>query len=265
MPKLVALSSTQHAQHKFKRYSSYQFAASDAVAPLVAHEVARACMGLPVGFIKQGEQTLLVAVLGLQAQKNLFVAPDGRWIGDYVPAVYRGYPFALVQAQGSDQQVLCIDEDSGLLSPTEGEALFGEDGKPSKVVSDILNFLSQVNGNRAITQKAVAALDELGLIQPWPITIKTEQGENTVQGLLRVDEEKLNALPAESLKQLQAGGGLGLAYAQLLSMQHVQKLGQLAQAHQQAAQQAKTGLPVNKNGELDLEFLNQGGTLSFGD
>ena len=55
-----------------------------------------------------------------------------------------------------------------------------------------------------------------------------------------------------------------MAYCQLLSMQHLQTLGQLAQAHDQAKAQAANKLPTNASGELDLEFLNSSGTISFG-
>ena len=57
-----------------------------------------------------------------------------------------------------------------------------------------------------------------------------------------------------------------MAYMQLLSMQHLDKLAELAKAHEQHEQaQAQTAaaLPVNSKGELDLEFLNQTDTLSF--
>ena len=41
---------------------------------------------------------------------------------------------------------------------------------------------------------AVAALAEAGVIQPWPIKLKAEQGERAIAGLHRVDEAALNAL-----------------------------------------------------------------------
>ena len=83
-----------------------------------------------------------------------------------------------------------------------------------------------------------------------------------MQGLYRIDEARLNALSAPALKEIQAAGALAMAYSQLLSMQHLPTLGQLAQLHAQA--QSQQTLPTSANGELDLEFLNNNGTLSFG-
>ncbi len=259
MPNYQTISKTIHAHLRWKRFSSYQFAAQDALAPLVMQELPKATMVLPVAFIQQDGQFTPAAVQGLQPGQNLLVAPDGRWIGPYTPAAYRGYPFALATAE-NNQLVLCIDADSGLVGEGHAERFFDDKAEPSQSIKDVLNFLQQVRANREVTQRLCAALDAEGLIQPWPITIKTEEGEKTVQGLFRIDEAKFNTLSSEALHRIHQAGALPLVYCQLLSMQHLQGLGKLAEAHAQAKAQQAT---VN-NGELDMEFLNKAGTISFG-
>ncbi|MFP5481887.1 MAG: SapC family protein [Gammaproteobacteria bacterium] len=261
MPHFQPVSLTTHAAKRWRRYGSYAFAAQDAVAPLVAHELPRALLHLPIAFVAQGEQLMPVAVLGLQPGRNLFVAPDGRWLGGYTPAAYRGFPFQLAGTPDG-QQVLVFDADSGLLSDTEGEPFFDEEGQPAKPVKAVLDFLSQVQANRVATQRICQLLVHHGVVQPWPITVKGAQGEQQVQGLHRIDEARLNQLDGAALQALQQAGALPVAYCQLLSMQHLATLGQLAQAHAQL--QAHTPLPTTAKGELDLEFLNRDGTLSFG-
>src|SRR5690554_4691123 len=113
MAQLTVISREQHANKRWKRYTSYSFAASDAVVPLVVQELPRACLALPIGFVKTDSGFQLVAVQGLLPGKNLWVAPDGRWIGPYVPAAYRGYPFVLANTEDG-KRVLCVREDSGL-------------------------------------------------------------------------------------------------------------------------------------------------------
>lgn len=260
MPAYQAITSTTHADKRWKRYASYAFAAKDALAPLVAQELPRALLYLPIAFVAQDAQFTPVAVLGIQSGQNLFVAPDGRWLGGYTPAAYRAYPFALANLPDGQQQVLAFDVDSGLLAEAEGEPFYDSEGRPAQSVQDILAFLTQVQVNRAPTQRACKALAEHRLFQSWPITVQTETGERQVEGLYRVDEAALNTLPAESLKALQLAGALPVAYCQLLSMQHLPLLGRLAQAQRQAAQ----ALPTTPSGELDLSFLNNGDTISFG-
>lgn len=259
MAELTVISRENHANKRWKRYTSYSFAATEAVAPLVAQELPRACLVLPIGFVQTQNGFQLVAVQGLAPGKNLFVAPDGRWIGPYVPAAYRGYPFVLANTEDG-KRVLCVREDSGLVSEVqgEGEPFFDEEGNPSKPVQDVLNFLDQVAGNAQVTARLCALLAEHNLIQPWNVQIKTESGEQPVQGLFRVDEAALNTLSAEAFEALRQGGALPLVYCQLLSMQHLQVLGRLAGEH--AAAQA---MLEPESGDLDLEFLHDDGNIRF--
>jgi len=256
MPDFQAVSRATHASLRWRRYSSYAFAAGDAIAPLVAQELPRAAVALPIAFIASEERFLPVAVQGLAPGRNLFVAPDGRWLGGYVPAVYRGYPFALADT-ADGQQVLCFDAESGLLSDTKGEPFFDAEGAPAPPVREVIEFLSQVHANREATTQLCAVLQRHGLIQPWPARIQTESGEQAIEGLHRIDEAALNALSSEAFDELRHAGGLPLIYSQLLSMQHMPILGRLAQAHAMVAKPAA-------GGELDLEFLKQDGTIRFG-
>lgn len=261
-----ALSPATHAALRFQRYTHYAFAAQDAMAPLVQQELVKACMHLPVAFIQQGAHFCPAAVQGFLPGQNLWLGADGRWEGGYVPAVYRSHPFALLPNEAG-QMLLCVDADSGLLHASQGEALFDAEGQPTQAVKDVLGFLEQVAGNRRVTLALCDALAQQQLIQPWPLRVQTAQGEQAIGGLFRIDEAALNRLEAPALKALQDCGALSMAYMQLLSMQHLATLAQRAQrlSAQKAApaSAAGHGLPVNSKGELDLEFLNQGGTLSF--
>jgi hypothetical protein len=66
------------------------------------------------------------------------------------------------------------------------------------------------------------------LFQPWPLTVRTAEGERQIEGLHRIDEARLNALDAQALHRVHAAGGLVVAYCQLLSMGNIQTLGLIA-------------------------------------
>ena len=263
MPNYHAISPERHARQRWQRYSAYTFAAADSVVPLAAAELPKAVMSLPVGFIEQAGGFVPVAVLGLQPGKNLFVAPDGRWAGHYIPAAFRSYPFRLASTEDG-RQVLCIDEDSGLVTGgPAGENFFTEDGKPVQAVLDILNFLNRVEQSRLATVAACAVLQKHNLIRAWPVTLKTDTGEQKIAGLFQIDEAALNQVSGEALLEVRQAGALPLAYCQLLSMQHLPLLGGLIEAHAKAAAQALVAQRIAPDGNLDLEFLNQNGTISF--
>ena len=160
--------------------------------------------------------------------------------------------------------MLCIDEDSGLVANgLAGERFFNDDGQPAPATLDILKFLNQVEQSRLATQTACAALQQHQLIRPWPITLTTDAGEQPVAGLFQIDEAALNRLSGEALHALAQAGALPLAYCQLLAMQHLPVLGQLAQARAQASVAAAAAAATLPKGDLDLEFLNRNDTISF--
>lgn len=266
MPTFIPITRQSHAARRFQRHTNYAFASGETSVPLVGAESPKAALAMPLAFLERAGRFFPVALMGLEPGRNLFVAPDGRWVGGYIPAAFRGYPFALAKtAEG--QQVLCVAEDSGLVSDgPDGEAFFTEEGKPTQAVAEILNFLRQVEKSRAGTEQACACLQKYALIQPWPITLKTPTGDRPVAGLFRIDEVALNALPGDALRELQQTGALPLAYCQLLSMQHLALLGKLAEAQAKAAQ-AQAAKPkvedIAQSRELDLEFMNSG-TIGFG-
>lgn len=143
---------------------NYRFAATNVVAPLAAQEAAHAIMAYAIGFIV-GERVTLVAVQGLQPGSNLFVGADGRWLETYIPAVYRGYPFQLVDIEDG-RQVLCVDEDSGLVDTEEGEIFFDKDGQPGAALTERLNFHRQLDAEFGSPKKSVLSCMPRGSSNP---------------------------------------------------------------------------------------------------
>lgn len=266
MPAFQPVSQQRHASKRWQRYTDYAFAAKELAVPLVAGEVAKVALAMPIVFIEEAGRKHPMALLGLAPGRNLFVAPNGRWVGGYVPAFFRGYPFALAKAPDGEY-VLCVAEDSGLVTDgPEGELFFGEEGKPVPAVNDVMKFLQQVEHSRQGARKATECLEKHGLLHAWPIMLKTPERERPIPGLFKVDEAALNALSADALHELQKTGALPLAFCQLLSMQHLPMLGKLAEvqvkaAQKLAAQQAKAA-SISPGRDLDLEFLNSE-TINF--
>lgn len=260
MPHYQIVSKSRHASMRWLRSNNYNHARLDLTAPLVLQEFPLAAENLPIGFMEGEGNFIPVAIQGLQPEQNLLVAPDGRWLGGYVPAKYRSYPFSLASTEDG-QQVMCIDEDSGLLTnETEGEALFNEDGSPSDSTNKILGFLSAIAANREPTENVCSILKKHGLLQPWPIRVKTNAGQIDIGGLFRIDEDRLNEIPIDALDEVRQVGALPIAYLQLISMRNLSILGRLSDMLAKNESMVKP-LPDT----LDLDFLHDSGNISFGD
>jgi hypothetical protein len=224
MPKFVAITGAQFSSKSWKRNSSYAFAAKFNTVPVVLAELGKLLPTLPMGFLQTGDSFQLVAITALQPEVSFFVAPDGRWLGEYIPAILRSHPFALATPEGQSEAILCVDESSGLVvekgqsQPGQGEPFFEESGTPSQAIKDILDFLSNIERNRVLTSGAVNALRAAGLIQPWPLKTVLDGKSVEISGLFCIDEALLNALDADLLGGLRSTGALALAYAQLFSV-----------------------------------------------
>ena len=274
MPTLHAVSRARHGALRWTRYRDFGFAARDPVAPLVVQEIALAALAGPVGFICGDAHFTPVAVQGLEPGRNLLVDAAGIWTGDYVPAVYRSYPFVLGRAEDA-QQVLCVNEASGLVAADGEAAFFDAAGQPSAALCDVRDFLTEVERNRAVTAELCALLARHCLIAPWPLeTIDATDpagtgpagigpagtGPQTVTGLYRIDEAALNALPDTAFAEIRQAGALPLVYAQLLSLRSIDRLARLATARRR---QATVARPAKEPADLAAMFGLGGETLRF--
>ena len=261
MPNYQPVSRERHADKRWERQTNYASVAADTVIPLALSELPKAVMSLPIAFIAQGDAYVPAAVLGLQPGFNVFVTPDWRWIGQYIPAFCRSSPFRLLKTENA-QRVLCIDESIGLAADTaSGEAFFADDGQPAPAVQEIISFLGQIEQSRMAAGSACAALQKHKLIRPWPITVKDDSGEKNVSGLFQIHEAELNQLSPEALHELCQAGALPVAYCQLLSMQHLPVLSQLFEA--QANARAKADQQAALSDEFKASFFSHNTTISF--
>jgi hypothetical protein len=111
------------------------------------------------------------------------------------------------------------------------------------VIKSALGLLGDVERSRIATSLAVSSLSQAGVIKPWPITVKTEQGDRTIDGLHGIDEAALNALPTEGFDKLRATRALPIAYGQMFSMGQIHLFEQLSKIHAQAAPKPVGPLP----------------------
>lgn len=225
----VPVTKEAFAQRYWQKFTSYAFAAQINSVPLVAAEMARASIAMPVAFIQQQDRYLLVGIMSLSPKTNLFVGPKGHWLGRYVPADLRGYPFRLIRNQ-DDAAILCVKDDSGLIADT-GEPIFEETGELTQPVQSMLQFLGKLEESRRVTQKAVAMLAEAGVIIPW----NEKTHGISIQGLYGIDEQGLMKLADQTFLKLRKAGALHIAFAQLISTGNIPLLGTLQKRREQLA------------------------------
>lgn len=218
-----------YGNKRWQRFSSYGFAAETIMTPLMLSEVRSAASAFPIAFVKHEGNCFPVAILGLDENVNLFVSGEGEWIGAYIPGTFRAWPFSLIYSERGEK-LLCVDEDSGLVSDgPEGERFFEDDGAPSKILQEVTNFIARFSQERDPSLAACAALEAAGILQPWTSVVRIEDRQWSMNGFLRINENALNNLRTSTLASLHKAGALALAYSQLHSVAQLAFLGRLTE------------------------------------
>lgn len=230
--KVVPLNREAHASLGLATLSHRWCAALNAV-PLNAGEFASAAASYPIAFARDEDSGEFspMAVLGLRNAENLFVNAEGQWLPrSYIPAAIRRYPFCIAEIsdpQGRAPQRLVCVEDGQLV--TGGQPLFTAKGDPTPLWDNTQRLLEAIEAARQQTRVLCKRLDALGLFTPFEALALPRAGKRMrLQGLFRVDEEKMNAIPGKDLRVMLRKGEFKATYAHLISLENFAALMELA-------------------------------------
>lgn len=258
MANIQAITKPEFVKKSWKRHSDYLFSAKDSICRLGTAELPQASMNMPLAFISTDDEYSIAAVQGLQEETNFFVDVEGKWLGRYIPAAYRGYPFVLAKGESTkEEQVLCIDTDSGLLiDDNTEEPFFDGDLEPTQSVMELFSFLSSVDIAQQTSVRICKRLSEFGLLKPWELKFGPENNTTQVDGLLCIDEASLNELSGDAYAELRMIGAIPMIYCQLLSMQRISDL--TLYAHEKSEEDR-----LLQSDELNFDGVNTDGDITF--
>jgi hypothetical protein len=180
-------------------------------------EFAHASHEYPIVFAGNPGAFAPVAVLGVEKDRNLLVGEDGTWNARYIPAYVRRYPFIVVDDARS---TVCIDSTASAFGTEgEGERLFDEEGKETHFLQQKIRFLKEYEGARQATRAFASRLEELDLLESMQANVAPTGGKKySLRGFHVVGRQRLGALGAETLAELQEKGLLELIYRHLFSL-----------------------------------------------
>jgi len=223
---VTPLTRRDHGELAYKPTSSFDFAHGLNAAPLVAAEFLAAAVDYAIVFSVGTEPPLPAALFGINPDQNLFVGKDGEWLGRYVPAFLRRWPFVFSTDAVGETYTLCIDETApGLNRENRGERLFDGDGELTGYTQRIMDFLQEFQAQYERTKAFGQRLHDLGLLQTVEaqVTLSGEQSR-TLTGFQIVNRDKLKSLPAETVEQMFRSDELDLIYLHLFSVRNLEQL-----------------------------------------
>ncbi|CAN5177306.1 SapC family protein [soil metagenome] len=206
----------------------YGFAKAANACPLHVSEFGIGAASFPIIFAGETRQPL--AVMALRENENLFIDEKGGWEpGAYIPSFVRRYPFVLANDDAQQRLVVCIDVKAPFLKEGGQIARF-ENDEASAYTKNALQFCQDFETERQRTESFVKLLTDLDLLETKQTHYAPPNADGTagdpivVSEYFAVSEEKLGALPAAKLKELQDNGALPQIYAHLVSLAAWDKL-----------------------------------------
>ncbi|RYE75896.1 MAG: multidrug transporter, partial [Hyphomicrobiales bacterium] len=203
---LEPLSSQNHADLSIRASDKAPFLVGQHAIPVTVEEFPLVQRFMPIVF-SSGEDSVPLALMGLNEGVNVFIDDDGglNTTNFYVPAYVRRYPYLLARLRPDSEELsLCFDPTADTVGKFEdGEKLF-ENGEPSELTKNILQFNEQFEQAGARTNQFMKDLKELDLLTEGETSIQPDGAEQpfVYRGFQMVDEKKLTELRGDQLRKI---------------------------------------------------------------
>lgn len=216
----VPIAKQRHGKWSVRKVTDYSFASGLNAVPLVTQEFTVAGREYPIVFTKRGEKYLASALLGLRDAENLFVDSSGKWLGGYVPAFLRRFPFVFSHNDEEKTYTFCIDESASVAGEdADGERLFDDEGNETSYFDNMLSFTKRYQKAVQDSEAFCSRLQDLDLIVESEVSFKLPTGEKArTKGFGAVDRDRLKELSPEVVDQLFRSGDLELMHMHLASL-----------------------------------------------
>lgn len=215
----VRLTMTQHTvldslNHRYLLVRTDRAAAlGDAVMAclVMPAEFRRAQAHYPIVFRRDLESGAMsaLALFGFENGENLFLG-DGGWDAPWLPLAHAVQPFLIGRtADPQSTPQVHIDLASPRVSESEGERLFDDMGNPSPLLEDVAQNLGDLDAAYRASGAFFEALERHELLEPFTLEVPLPDGSRrSLVGFLTINEERLQALPADVLGDLHTSGHL---------------------------------------------------------
>ncbi len=159
-----------------------------------------------------------LAMFGFETDENLFLE-DGQWDARHRPLAMEVQPFLIGGVDDAGARQVHVDMASPRIGGAEGVRVFDEDGRPTPYLEQIAERLGALDEGYRGSADFFAALRRYDLLEPLTLDITLDDGStNRLVGFHVIDEERLRALDAAALGDLQTGGHLMPIFMALASL-----------------------------------------------
>ena len=227
----VPLDPAVHGAHRVSALSDFSITRDLHAVFITATEFPQAGLEFPLLFVATGQRNgagrptmSTIALLGLAEGENLQLEGE-RWVGRYIPAYIRRYPFASASTPGPAGLKVLVDDTWPGFSESGAEPLFVADGRPAPALSRAMEFLDRFELEAERTRTFCDRVVALDVLKEMKAEATLPDGERiSVDGFHAIDEDRLRALPDATVLELYRTGMLALMQVHLLSLANIRHL-----------------------------------------
>ncbi len=233
MSQYIAVSKKDHKNYGYKFDKYFSFASEWNFIPISSAELLKFIAIYPVLFQKQQSSYQLGIPTGVGANNCLINPHDGKFLIEYVPAILRRYPFNLLK-NDNNEDILCVLADENGFKQLDEGFILEDTGELSEKGRGLVKFLGELNKNflqDANTVKIIAELDLLVVVPFQLVDEKTNEVTILRDDLYKIDEARLLELGENDLTRLMKGGCLALIYGHLFSLNKLNLVVKICEAH----------------------------------
>lgn len=228
MAEPVPLSFEQHGKLRLSELRDFTRFGSQHLVPVVFQEFYELATEFPLVFVRNSESGnfVPVAMMGLARGRNLYCQTP-QWTLNFVPTSFTLTPLSLVRTDsGSEEAIVCVDQDSPLLSESAGEPMFNADGTHTDYLQKRIDHVTRITHQSLQAAALCQLLAEKKLLRTRPLSLQKSAAapRYEVEGVFTIDEEALEALDDKEFLTLRQRGLLPLIYSHLTSLQQFGRL-----------------------------------------
>ncbi|MEC7126562.1 MAG: SapC family protein [Pseudomonadota bacterium] len=240
MSKFVPLAKDQHAKLRVIQSGDYTRYRQQNLIPIVVRDFFTLSAEFPLVFVtnESTEDFMPVAIMGLQEGKNIYCQEEP-FPAQVIPVGFGNAPFAITATDEKREQfAVLIDEESSLLSESEGDRVFTDDGEKTEYMEARVEGLVQAAQQHHQTQEITKYLVEKSLLTTQQVRLQHRPDGRlyNIDGIHVVDEQKFNELSDEDFLDMRSRGLVALVYAHLNSLQQLRRVSERQYAADKAAE-----------------------------
>lgn len=228
MAEPVPLSLEKHGKLLLNEPRDFTQFRSQHLVPVVFQEFYGLATEFPLVFVRNSESGdfVPVAMMGLTQGRNLYCQTP-QWTPGFVPTSFTLTPLSLARVDsGGEEAVVCIDEDSPLLSESSGQPMFDASGAYTDYLQKRIDHVTLITRQSLQAGALCQLLAEKQLLRTRPLSLQESATapKYEVEGAYTIDEEALEALDDKEFLALRQRGLLPLIYSHLTSLQQFGRL-----------------------------------------